>query len=129
MRPHLKYLFIAEFFDGSVYRQTPDDTSRVDPLRSCFYDVLNHPAPVTRFTLRGEDALSASVELTTGLFTVNGVTFRAGDPRCVPSSYRLVFYRQHVVEIIGGDRHDVTYHLGWQGEFAGRNVQCTIAVT
>jgi len=37
----LKYLFVVQFDDQTLYEQNPEDVSLIDPeKRSCFYDVM-----------------------------------------------------------------------------------------
>lgn len=124
----LKYLFKAEFADGSFIQQNQDDVSSVDPTKSMFFDVLNHPSELIKFSLG--DFLS--LHLLSGEFVLNGNTFSVHDPsKPVPSDRRLIFFRRHTHTLVmGGDNgHEVEYHLGWQATVNGENVQHTVAVS
>lgn len=118
----LKYLFIAEFQDGSVIEQEPADKSLIDPeKRSRFFDVLqqveagNH---VVRFSLRGAGHIY-TVDLIDGHFEVDGVSFKMIEG--VLPEYRIVFFRRHThsfnVNVDGEQKevgHDIVYRMGWQ---------------
>ena len=70
----LKYLFNAEFEDGTIISQTQDDVSKLDEKRSQFYDVLEYAntSPIKRFELAGDDK-SLIIDLETGRFDLSPV--------------------------------------------------------
>jgi hypothetical protein len=100
MPEKLKYLFVADYKDGSRFTQNDGDVSSVDPLRSSFYDVLNgHGCPpiseMARFSLSG-DGHTYSVSLVDGTYTddlrecpLPGESFEK-DPT---EPYQIVYYR------------------------------------
>ena len=131
----LKYLFEAAFNDGTWIKQTQADVSPNDPSKSAFFDVLNRLDDVILFRIVSSTT-TASVDLATGAFYVNGVTLQAQDPtRPVPADAkrRLIYFRnvrQHL-HINNADRTqstDVSFHIGFQATVNGENVQQTIAL-
>jgi len=68
----LKYLFVVEYKDGSVYQQNTEDISVTDDKRSCFFDVVQEN--VLRFFLVDADNIFC-VDLTDGHFEVNKISF------------------------------------------------------
>ncbi len=145
----LKYLFRAEYRDGSVIEQTHEDRSAIDPeKRNCFYDVLNGERPLSElktFSIHGEGH-SYLVDLTDGHFEVDGVAFfmheacdKSVDPMQVTENvnlrdFRLVYYIANAKtfsadvqdgKIIGMKEsgHIRTWHLGWQCTVDGENYQ------
>lgn len=138
----LKYLFIAEFADGSTLRQDQEDRSAIDPAkRSQFYDVLNCGKELVRFDLLEQSSTpdhklqggdKYSVRLTDGSFSVNdGPWFRMHEEDL--SGFQLIFFRQHThsfnQSIAGGDvstkeiAHEIVYRIGWQCNWMGKNHQ------
>lgn len=91
----LKYLFLVEFTDGTIYEQTPDDKSKLDPLRSEFYDVLQSGKVIRKFSLVGEGN-KVTVDLQSGLFYINGlpVLLESEKLPARPEMFDLIFYRQ-----------------------------------
>ncbi len=71
----MKYHFEVEFQDGSTYKQTKEDVSKVDPKRNCFYDVLNSGKDIKVFTLK-RLLDTWSINLKTGVFKHNGNEFQ-----------------------------------------------------
>ena len=130
----LKYLFTAEYEDGTSFSQTEEDVSVVEKTRSAFYDVLNSGKTVTRFSIEGEGHVYC-VDLTTGGFTRDGEPIAGeGDP--LPDGdpeLRLIYYRQHRHQFNRTTReelsHDVTYVIGWQTTHNGRNYQQKLGVS
>lgn len=123
----LKYLFTAEYSDGTKYVQNVEDKSIKEPeKRSCFFDV-DH-SKLVRFTLKGEGHEYA-VDLKDGHFEIDGVPFLAHEEEMV-SDIQLIFWRKHKQHIeIGGTEgvdqrdklprcvgHEVSYLMGWQGK-------------
>lgn len=135
----LKYLFRAEFSDGSIYDQTQEDQSLTEPLRSAFYDVLQREEDLIKFTLVGEGH-EYSVDLRDGHFEVDGVSIDIAEQNFVPlEPLRVVFFREVRQEFEHGGflnpdvkpirRYVNRYFIGWQTTIKGKNHQRTIAVT
>ena len=124
----LKYLFLAHFEDGSFIQQNQDDVSSLDPCKSMFFDVLNHPSPLVTFSLG--DILS--LDLRTGQFILAGSPFQVYDPsKPVPTCRRLIYFRRHTHRMNAALEelsHEVEYHLGWQATIDNENTQHTVAV-
>lgn len=124
----LKYLFIAEYKDGSIYEQNGYDISVSDTKRSCFFDVMQDK--VRRFLLVGSDNIF-SVDLSDGHFEVNNVSFFMHDQGLGLKDFRLIFYRQHLHHFNIGDYgipnellHEINYCIGWQtNDENGMNVK------
>lgn len=143
----LKYLFEAEFEDGSVILQTPEDRSKLDPLRSEFYDVCEKEkeSRLMRFALTGAGTYLL-VDLLDGHFELNGVRFEAHETMPEDKTVRrLIFYRKHdantnvvlrgneVQKILGMEDKIIGYCIGWQariedGSVDGRNYKETITL-
>lgn len=144
----LKYLFVAEFSDGSKITQTQDDKSIVEPeTRSQFYDVLQSGKRIKEFSLHqiglwGSNTIS--VNLQTGLFKINGldVLLESEKLPTLPDKFELIFYRQHTHNVdatykvktgkevsYGNEQHSCEYFIGWQCNIKGKNYQQKIAVS
>lgn len=118
----LKYLFTAEYDDGSTYEQNAEDVSVKEPeKRSCFFDIDQER--VVRFTLKGEGH-TYTVDLTDGHFEVNGVPFKMHEEDHL-DDYRLIFWRRHRHSFnVGAEKneelsHETVYRVGWQATFKG----------
>lgn len=124
----LKYLFTAEYADGTVLRQTPEDRSTIEPdKRSAFFDALAREGReegakpnnrMVRFTLTGDDG-EYSVDLIDGSFTFNGKRVVAIEDSMIGKDLRIIFWRNHSQEITVS-RHESTlgndtivYRFGW----------------
>jgi hypothetical protein len=128
----LKYLFIAEYTDGTIFKQLAKDVSATDPLRSSFYDVLNSGKEIKKFSLTdGEDVYSVNLE--DGYFDVNGKSFFTGEPLPLPAKLRLIFYREHRHHFNRSDRqelaHEIDYVIGWQTTIKKKNYQQILRVS
>ena len=71
----LRYLFKAEFTDGTFIQQTQEDVSLLKKGKNRFYDVLNNGKRVRKLTIAEQkvwNPTTLSVDLDTGTFTLNG---------------------------------------------------------
>jgi len=141
---NLKYLFVAEFIDGSVIEQTPEDRSKLDPeKRSEFYDVLQSGKELRSFSLVG-NGQKVTVDLITGLFEVNGLPILLESDKLptLPEKFTLIFYRQHTHDYNAtydtktGEQikreeagHFIEYFIGWQCNIKGKNYQQKLAIS
>lgn len=112
----LKYLFTATFADGSTIEQTPEDVSARDPIRSCFFDVLEtgRERGLVAFVLRG-DGHEYGVDLRDGHFEIDGVKFFMHEKP--EAGYELIFFRQHTHSFNLNQEeiaHEVVYRMGWK---------------
>ena len=119
----LKYLFTAEYKDGTIYKQNPEDVSISDKKRSCFFDVKQEE--LRKFSLCGQGNIF-SVNLEDGHFEINNVPFFL-EEHIEGREYRIIFWREHTHTLNPATReetHKIVYLLGWQtnGE-NGRNIQ------
>lgn len=133
----LKYLFTAEYEDGSTYVQPEDDISRLhkgteDFTPSSFRDVKQDE--LVAFSLSdGKDTYK--VDLRTGDFSVNGKEISLHeqnfDPYC--NDLKLIYFREVRKEFNSGTgevAHYINkYFMGWQcTDKDGKNHQLTIGV-
>lgn len=145
----LKYLFVAEFSDGTYFKQTPDDRSSIDPeKRSQFYDLLQNEKKIRRFSLVEKKGFGlgnvVTVDLGTGIFYVNGfpILLEAEKLPTLPDKFELIFYRQRTFNIDvtmntktgeASDGKNATefceYFIGWQCTIKGKNYQQKLAVS
>lgn len=116
----MKYLFTAEYKDGTHYIQNPEDISITEPeTRSCFFDI-DH-SKLVKFSLKGEGHEYA-IDLRDGHFEVDGVPFFMHEDHDLVG-FKLIFFRQHThsfnqkmdsnsqpTEI----SHEIVYRMGWQ---------------
>lgn len=142
----LKYLFKSEFSDGTTFTQTQEDVSKIDPTRSAFYDILESKSKIKKFTL-SKFFEHYSVNLETGEFEINGVTFEVetGKPPPIidghPPELKLIYYRQHkqkmnvtvdtesgIVTNATPGSDDITYFIGWETTINGKNYKKIIGI-
>jgi hypothetical protein len=111
-----KYIFLAGYKDGFVYRQSADDASQQEPGQNAFYDIRYKPirpeSELVTFGLFGP-AMAAVVNLTDGSFFVNGQSFRM-TPGPV-AGCKLFFGKRGVQGLVDGQQVQLTtYRLGWE---------------
>lgn len=111
---NLKYLFVAELKDGTIYKQNKDDASIKEPPvrdengllqgKSCMFDIQEDidNYNIKKFHLISQKMLGAtySVDLTTGEFFVNGVSFKAYSERplpITPKNFKLIYFRDRKI--------------------------------
>jgi hypothetical protein len=90
----LDFTFIAELYNGTIIRQTPDDKSQLDPLnRSAYYDVLHVGNPVKKLSLIGKGHMFV-VDLVDGHIEVDGN--KLYPPKAIPQGATLkpIYYCQ-----------------------------------
>lgn len=128
-----KYLFEAQFKDGSILVQTQDDVSTTSSDRNAFYDVLQRANELEKFALGAIDNTAYYlVDLKDGHFEINGASVRLHEDNEPLSNFRLIFFKRHrhnfnldMVE----ESHQITYRLGWQANLpGGRNVQRVLEI-
>ena len=122
--PELKYFFTAFYSNGEFFNQDPADVSISDPSRSSFFDV-DHSRLVA-FSLADSEH-SYVVDLTTGAFILDGVSFHMHEAGEVQGPFTLIFFRRHTHTINAqfvGASHEIVYRIGWQAKDAnGVNIQ------
>lgn len=93
--PELNYLFIAEYIDGTLFKQTPEDKSKIDSSRNCYYDVLQSGKKIRRFSVVGKGN-QITVDLGNGVFYINGlpVLLESEKLPCLPQKFELIWYHQ-----------------------------------
>jgi len=132
----LRYLFTAQFNDGTMLEQTQDDVSKTNPKKSAFFDVLNDTRKVERFWLtdetfsqHGTNDNKYLVDLTDGHFEINGSPFflheQTIDESKKLSDFRLIYFRRVRQSMNVGSREasaKVMYLIGWQANYPdGKN--------
>lgn len=149
-REPFRWLFTAEFEDGSKVEQDMNDTChcRTDGTGSAFTDVLEREktSPVTAFHLYNVNGREAvSVDLRTGAFIVNGTPINIHEQHFAADKHqlKLVYFRETRVDndvkatveddgsVTQSDgfnaRHYVNrYFIGW--DVVGKNKQAILAV-
>lgn len=123
----LKYLFIVEYKDGTIYEQNLEDKPVIKTTGSSFSDV--RVEDVKKFYLVGAEH-SFCVDLSDGHFEVNNIPFYMHDQGIGLKDFRLIFYRQHTHNVnIGADSfkelsHEINYCIGWQtNDEKGNNIK------
>jgi len=142
----LKYLFVAEFTDGTFFKQTPEDKSLMEPDRNCYFDVLEmvkNGKTIRRFSLVGQGN-TITVDLGSGIFYVNSLPVLLESERLpkLPDKFELIWYHQvtqnqnvtvdkSTLEIIKTENLPEfrEYFIGWQANINGKNYQQKIAVS
>lgn len=120
----MKYLFAAKFKDGSVVNQTIEDISLVNPEKSAFFDVLNHPSELAEFSLCG-DSKEIYLNFNSQTIHVNGVKIKHST---VLADLRLIYYRQVTLTFPQG-LNEIQFNVGWQGnDENGKNHQQILTV-
>ncbi len=107
---NLKYLFEAEHFDGTVYKQNKNDASTKYPPtpdedgelqgKSCMSDIQEDIDyfNIKKFTLIEQTLMGkkVSVDLTDGHFEIDGNTFTVEGDRpllVLPNRFKLIYFR------------------------------------
>lgn len=152
----LKYIFEAEYADGTVITQPDDNASRIhqmdenDYQPSAFRDVLDHAekADLQRFSLIGEGH-RYSVDLIDGHFEIDGLPFIAHPQNLrvwstKENPLRPIYYREmkrnsdfkvrvgedggsEIIEQVDHEAMVARYFVGWQTNLEnGENVQYVI---
>lgn len=143
----LKYLFIAEFSDGSQYVQDKNDVSKLDPKRSQFYDVLQSGKKIVKFSLVyrlfGVQTDTWTVDLVQGTFEHNGKPFgvQLDQGHVGIKDFTLYFFRNHerdlsvTYDLESGNvlkaknaGHRIKYLLGFTYEFKGAEYKRVIEI-
>lgn len=151
----LRYLFTATFQDGTTIEQTPEDVSKFSPPvkdengelkgKSRFFDVLEYEkeSPLVQFSLKEVSRLGVlfnqvDLDLTTGIFTVNGLQVNIAEQLFIPQApLRLIYVREtHIQQDVSqktGKMVDERFYvnrflIGWQTLWKNQNYQCTIAI-
>ena len=88
----LKYLFAAQYNDGTIFYQDENDISLIDPKKSQFYDVLQKEEKLEAFALHG-DGHQYAVDLRDGHFEIDGIPFNLYDMSI--ANRRVIFFRRH----------------------------------
>jgi hypothetical protein len=118
----LKYLFTAEYDDKTIFQQTQDDISKINPEKSAFYDI-DH-SRLKYFELKDvTQDYYAGVDLTDGSFWINGITFSLHEDLPI-KDLRLIYFRRNKLHFnIGYELMDkqTTYLLGWQCTIDNKN--------
>lgn len=143
--PKLNYLFIAEYIDGTLFKQTPEDISTIDPLRNCYYDVLQSGKKIRRFSVVGKGN-QITVDLGNGVFYVNGlpVLLESEKLPCLPDKFELIWFHRvnQSINITGEVQEDLSiketkrepqpehreYFIGWKCNIKGKSYQQKIGV-
>lgn len=133
----LKYLFTAEYEDGSAYAQPEDDISRLhkgdkDFTPSSFRDIDQEK--LVRFSL-SDGVDTYEVDLRSGDFAVNGKELSLHEQGFDPFAHklRLIYFREVRKEFNANmeevDVYVNKYVFGWQTtDSTGKNHQLTVGI-
>lgn len=127
----MKYLFVADYADGTRYEQGPADESLQDPKRNAFFDIHYKPfkpeEELIRFSLVG-DGHVYTVDLRDGHFEVDGVPFRVTQGPA--ENCRLLFWKDHTHTRSSGGvtTHEIVYRIGWDATVDGVPAQRFLAI-
>ncbi len=126
----LEYIFIAELFNGTIYKQTPEDISLKTVGRSAYYDIKDEK--IKRFSLVGKGHIF-TIDLENGNLEVDGNKFYTKRPP-ERSELRLIYYRQVQQHMRSGPSEDsllsssVKYFMGWQTTVGDKNYKFEIGL-
>ena len=121
----LDFTFIAEYHNGQIYKQTPEDVSIKEPnKRSAFYDVEQEK--IKRFSLVGKGHL-ITVDLTDGHFEVDGRKIYTKVP---PVKLNLLYFQrvQQTIGTGGESSERRRYYIGWQTKYKGKDVKYEMGI-
>lgn len=134
----IKYPFFAQFKDGSSYTQNSSDIPQIAYNGSAFTDLKDRLNDIEWFgLLNPEGKAFAKVSLINGLFELNGILFKAQNPKTsnfpIDTEYRLIYFRKVTRNFNIGTKQELSisieYHIGWQTTIDGENYQQTISVS
>lgn len=126
----LDFVFIAELFNGTIYKQTPEDISLKTPGRSAYYDIKDEK--IKRFSLVGKGHLF-TINLEDGTLEVDGNKIYTKRPP-EKAELRLIYYRQvqqHIRQSLDSDsllEPTIRYFIGWQTTVRDKNYKFEIGV-
>lgn len=95
----LKYLFEAEFIDGTKIIQDQKDTSKIDSKRNTFYDVLHSDKKLKSITYREQKIWNPTVikvDYISGIFIINGVQIVLDPVKKIEKPIRDMLVRKHI---------------------------------
>ena len=120
----MKYLFEAHLESGEVIRQTPQDVSAIDPIKSCWYDVLQRIDEVYAIALIRPDGTAVAIAgMMDGTFQLGGQSFHAlpfdkNNRPLMGGRYRAQYFRRHThqIDVAGRQMIDLAtgYAIGWE---------------
>jgi len=133
---NLKYVFKANFLDGTTYSQNWEDEPVIADHGSSFTDIVDRLDQIETFELYDVFGdFKCSVNLTNGTFQVQDTPLAVKNPKIkIPpeTQFKLIYFRQVSImfnlpnnEEVG---HNVQYNIGWQVTVDGENIQQTIAI-
>lgn len=123
IKPVLDYLFVAETYNGTIFKQNKHDISTLDPQkRNCYYDLMQIGNPVKKFSLIGKGHIF-SVDLTDGHFEMDGKYIQTKLPP-KKAELELIYYhvvqQSIVIETDGFEKDEKVqqpkrrYYIGWR---------------
>lgn len=104
--------FEADFKDGTTYTQGDDDASIDTEGKNAFYDILQRMDDVLVFRIVDDNGSVASVDLSTGGFTINNVSFTAHDQFYQPEAPMKLIYFKEMHQKFTPDENGGMTHLG-----------------
>lgn len=139
----MKYLFTAIYSDGTIFPQTHEDISSINPLKSAYYDI-NHEKLVQFKLTCTEKKYEYLVDLRDGHFEINGINlnfliFNDGNQEFrfhgvniseinVSNKLRLIYFRKNVATM-GNPNIEITFNIGWQTIIDNQNIKKILEIT
>jgi hypothetical protein len=136
----MKYLFEANFKDGEIYVQHPEDLPKEGTSGSSFAFVKQKIDEVTAFYLLPQSGCSeeycTGINLENGIFLINGLPVKI-DEKDFPLGFppdiqrRLIYFRRVTVNYIGTveQNKSTEFCIGWQATVNGKNYQQIISIS
>jgi len=121
-----KYTWEARFENDGVMVQPDDDrySKHVDGAehnKSSFQDLLDYEkiSPLRIFTLKSAQGDTFAIDLKSGEFFMNGVTFKLDQPLEELTDRKLIFYRTMRMGMISREQYVYAYNFGYKGNRPG----------
>ena len=116
------FYWSATFDDGSILIQSVDDVSTIDPKRSSYWDFLvkSEKIKVNTFTIHLDSDNRWTVDLKTGMFNHNGISFKCEpsmSPMNITGPFELIWYKDNTINwdpSTGENDIEVKYRIGWK---------------
>lgn len=126
----LDYLFVAEKFDGSLYKQTPDDKPRFSSWGSSFTDIQHEK--LRRFSLIGKGHVY-TIDLIDGHLEIDGHKLYPPHEVLPGIPLKLIYWRTVTRDfLVGPDGGPVApkvkYVIGWQYNCRGKNIDWQLGI-
>ena len=129
----MKYLFTAQFNDGSIFHQDPEDKHPTKENKSSFTYLLEEAeihGGIALFKLNN-DEVEYSVDLKDGHFEIDGKIVKINEVKVEPQNLELVYFRRHThnFNVYGMEiEHGIKFDFGWKMNKDGKDYQQIITI-